>query len=59
MSSRDVVRRKLELGAKVLSERSLKALWCSLDRDDSDAVMADEYARARSARGQRGRPLCS
>ena len=39
-----IVRQTLRKGFKVMSSRALKALWCSLDADDSDAVQKDEMA---------------
>lgn len=39
-----IMRRKLKKSESVLSDNSLKALWCSLDADDSNAVQKDEMA---------------
>ena len=38
-----VVRKKLSMKKNELSEPALKALWCALDADDSNQVMADEF----------------
>jgi hypothetical protein len=40
----DVVRRKLNKGIKHISEDALKALWCALDVDESNAIQKDEMA---------------
>jgi Ca2+-binding EF-hand superfamily protein len=39
----DATRTKLRIGKGELSDEALKALWCVLDADDSDAVMRDEF----------------
>ena len=41
----DVVRRELQVERSVLSDDTLKGLWCSLDNDDSNQVQADEFAQ--------------
>ena len=41
---RDVIRHKLHKGPKVMSENAIKALWCTLDQDDSNSVEKDEMA---------------
>ena len=40
----DVVRRKLHKGPSKMSDSALKALWCALDTDDSNAIQKDEMA---------------
>ena len=40
----DVVRRKLHKGPSKMSDSALKALWCALDADDSNAIQKDEMA---------------
>ena len=40
----DVIRRKLRKGSSKMSENSIKALWCTLDADDSNAIQKDEMA---------------
>lgn len=40
-----VVRKRLELKKAMLPELKLKGLWCVLDADDSNAIMADELTR--------------
>lgn len=39
----DATRSKLRLSKSELPEDTLRALWCVLDADDSDAVQADEF----------------
>ena len=41
----DVVRHKLRVGAAVLSENHVKALWCALDADDSNQLTMSEFGR--------------
>merc|ERR550514_1939932 len=40
----DVIRHKLHKGPKVMTENKIKALWCTLDKDDSNSVEKDEMA---------------
>ena len=40
----DVIRHKLHKGPKVMAEKKIKALWCTLDKDDSNSVEKDEMA---------------
>ena len=40
-----VARKKVGLTSAQLSSSSLKALWCSLDADDSDQLQIDELSR--------------
>jgi hypothetical protein len=49
-----VVRQKLHIKSKELSESDLKALWCVLDADDSNSIMIDELTRF-----LKGRPMSS
>ena len=53
---KDVLRRKLKKGPHVVSESRLKALWCSLDRDNSNQVFmcSSSATLADSARRYRG-----
>ena len=41
----EVVRHKLRVGAAVLSENHVKALWCALDADDSNQLTMSEFGR--------------
>ena len=40
-----VVRKKLNLAPAEMSEARLRALWCALDADDSNAIRVDELAK--------------
>ena len=40
----DVVRHKLKKGPKVISQNTLKAMWCIFDEDNSNSIMKDEMA---------------
>ena len=40
----DVIRRKLRKGSSKMSENAIKALWCALDVDESNAIQKDEMA---------------
>lgn len=42
---RTVVRKKLKMTKKDLSEQKLQALWCALDEDGSDHIAAVEFGR--------------
>ena len=39
-----VIRQHLRKGPKAISDNAIKALWCALDADDSNAVQKDEMA---------------
>ena len=38
-----VMRRKLKRGPSAVPDTTLKGLWCALDKDDSNQVLADEF----------------
>lgn len=42
---KDVVRGKLKVSKKMMPETTMKALWCTLDADNSNQVMADEMSK--------------
>ena len=44
----EVVRKKLRKGPGKISENALKALWCALDVDCSNAIQKDEMAAVRT-----------
>ena len=48
-----IIRQHLRKGPKVLSDNAIKALWCAIDADCSNAVQKDEMA-AFFKRGGRG-----
>ena len=59
---RTVVRKKLKLSKKDLSEQRMQALWCALDEDFSDHIAAVEFGRfmkraARADKPKRARDL--
>ena len=41
----DAIRSKLNIKKSVMSENSIKALWCTLDLDNNNQVVAEEMAR--------------
>lgn len=51
------MRSKLHIKPKELSEKSIQALWCVLDADDSNSIHMDEFSRF--LRGAIGGPVAS
>ena len=47
-----VTRKKMKITKKDLSDSGLKALWCVLDKDNSDNINATEFSGFMSIEGQ-------
>lgn len=56
---REAIRLKLHVGPSMLAESSLKAMWCAIDTDNSNAIHKDEMATffKRGAHGSASAPL--
>ncbi len=54
----DVVRHKLSKGPSALSDGRIQQLWCSLDADDSNQVVPEEFGKflKRGAREHKAKP---